>query len=98
MTDETLYSAIRPSQIGLIVEVSDSADRAIKGPMYARDGLVEYWIVNIPDRAVEVYTQPSGPAPAPGYATSRVYQADSSVPLALGGVALGTIPVDELFP
>lgn len=48
-----------PADIGLGVEVADSSldsDRADKGRIYARDGIVEYWIVNIPDRQVEVYT------------------------------------------
>jgi Uma2 family endonuclease len=87
--------------VGLIVEVADSSlldDRRDKARLYARDSIVEYWIVNVRDRQVEVYTQPSGPAAAPAYGDVRVYGPGQSVPLVLGGVAVGTDLVDELFP
>jgi Uma2 family endonuclease len=101
--DETTYAARHPAppDIGLLVEVSDSTldyDRTVKAQMYARDNVAEYWIVNIPDRQVEVYTQPSGAAAAPAYGNSQIYRAGSSVPLTLDGVLVGQIPVGELLP
>jgi hypothetical protein len=81
--------------------VADSSlleDRRDKGRLYAQDGIIEFWIVNVPDRQVEVDTQPSGPAAAPAYAQQQVYRAGQSVPLKLDGVAVGAIAVDELFP
>jgi Uma2 family endonuclease len=45
----------------LIVEVSASSlqhDRNVKGPIYARAGIPEYWIVDIAGRAVEVHKDP----------------------------------------
>jgi Uma2 family endonuclease len=101
--DEATYAARHPgpADVGLLVEVADSAllsDRQDKGRLYAQDGIVEYWIVNIPDRRVEVYTQPSGPAPAPAYGHSQTYGPGQSVPLVLGGAAVGSIAVDDLLP
>jgi len=90
-----------PADVGLLVEVADSSlldDRRDKGRLYAQDGIVEYWIVNIPERQVEVYTQPSGPGTSPGYSLRQVYGAGSSVPLVLGGVAVGAVAVDDLLP
>ena len=61
--DEFRYAAGHPSprQVVLLVEVSDSTldkDREYKLPLYAMNGIVEYWIVNLVDRQFEVYTQP----------------------------------------
>lgn len=59
--DTPTNSAGRPLTALLIVEVAESSlvyDRDRKGPLYAAAGLQEYWLVNIPDRVVEVYRQP----------------------------------------
>ncbi len=51
----------RPEDILLLIEVSDSTlliDRDDKLPIYARAGIVEVWIVNLPERVIEVYTSP----------------------------------------
>jgi Uma2 family endonuclease len=47
----------------LAVEVSDSSlkfDRAVKLPEYARSGIAETWILNLKERQLEIYRQPSG--------------------------------------
>lgn len=47
----------------LLVEVSDTTladDRNSKLQLYAAHGVEEYWIVNIPDRRVEVFRHPEG--------------------------------------
>ena len=35
------------------------ADRERKGSLYARAGIPEYWLVNLPERRREAYRQPS---------------------------------------
>lgn len=50
-----------PEDILLIIEVADSSveyDRRAKSPLYARAGIQEYWIVNLPQNVLEVYRQP----------------------------------------
>jgi Uma2 family endonuclease len=45
----------------LLVEIADTSlryDREVKIPLYARHGIPEYWIVNIPGKAVEVHRDP----------------------------------------
>jgi Uma2 family endonuclease len=62
------YREQHPSQALLLIEVSDSSlrkDRGIKRDLYAEVGVPEYWVVDVPGRKVEVYTQP-GPS---GYAS-----------------------------
>src|SRR5215510_3090877 len=52
------YRAMHPSRPVLVVEVSQSSlalDREHKGSLYARAGLVDYWIVNLIDGVVEVH-------------------------------------------
>ena len=52
-----------PASAELLVEVSDtslSKDRGVKKAIYARAGIPEYWIVNLPDSVLEVYRDPSG--------------------------------------
>ena len=47
----------------LVIEVSDSSlkfDREKKTPEYARSGIPEVWIVNLLERQLEIYRQPSG--------------------------------------
>lgn len=50
-----------PADLLLLVEVSDTTlkkDQQIKAPLYARFGIPEYWIVNLLDHVLEVYTDP----------------------------------------
>ena len=51
----------RPTGACLIIEVAESSlayDCGRKGPLYAAGGIQEYWLVNLPDRCLEVYRQP----------------------------------------
>jgi Uma2 family endonuclease len=53
----------QPEDIFLIVEVADTTlatDRNEKAKLYAAAGLQDYWIVNIPQRCVEVFREPNG--------------------------------------
>jgi Uma2 family endonuclease len=55
------YSREHPCEAHLIVEVAVSSlrkDREVKGPLYASSGFREYWIVNVPERLLEVYREP----------------------------------------
>lgn len=87
--------------IGLLIEVSDSTlagDRADKGRIFARAGISTYWIINLVDRQIEAYTQPSGPSAAPGYGQRRDSGIGDAVELTLDTHVIATIPVRELLP
>lgn len=89
-----------PAEIGLLVEVSDSSlpyDRAAKTRLFARERVVGYWIVNIPDRWIEVYTDPSGPIADPEYRTRTDFPVGTALPVVLDGVAVGTIAVADVI-
>lgn len=47
----------------LVIEVADTTvvkDRTLKVPLYARSGVPEAWLVNIPEKCMEIYSNPSG--------------------------------------
>ena len=82
--------------VALIVEIAQSRlpeDRAMVR-IYGPGGIPAYWIVNLVDRQVEVYTAPhSG-----GYATRVDYRSGQHVPVVIDGVIVGQIAVDDLLP
>jgi Uma2 family endonuclease len=87
--------------LALVVEVADSSlaqDRNVKGPIYARAAIPVYWIVNVPDRRIEVFTDPTGPVPIPVYRQRTDFAETDAVPLVLDGVEVGRIAVRDLLP
>ena len=83
-----------PADVLLVVEVSDTTvetDRKVKVPLYARAGIPEAWLVNIPDGRIEVYSDPSGDAYGQVKQFERGEQAQSSTLKEL------VMSVDELF-
>jgi Uma2 family endonuclease len=57
-----------PADPVLIVEVAETSltfDREHKGSLYARAGIMDYWIVNLVDRELEVYRDPVVASRAP---------------------------------
>lgn len=50
-----------------MAETSVAVDRDVKLPLYAKAGASEVWIIELNERAVEIYTHPG----AKGYARLR---------------------------
>ncbi len=58
------YASSHPTQddVLLLVEVADTSirfDRNVKLPAYARNGIPEFWLVDLTKNTVEVHRQPS---------------------------------------
>jgi Uma2 family endonuclease len=90
-----------PNEIALIAEISDASlarDRAIKKRVYARAGITTYWIVNLSDRRLEVYTDPTGPIDRPDYRTRRDVAENDSVSLVLDRREVGRIALRDVLP
>ena len=54
------YSVGHPEVAHLIIEVADSSlptDRGTKAKLYAECGVPEYWVVNVRDSLIEVFTE-----------------------------------------
>lgn len=90
-----------PAEVPLIIEVADSSlrrDREDKRRIYARNAIAVYWIVNVADRLIDVFTDPSGPVLTPDYATTTTYKPGDAVPVVLAGNSVGTVNVNDLLP
>ncbi|WP_333192911.1 Uma2 family endonuclease [Microcoleus sp. CZ3-B2] len=51
-----------PSEVYLIIEVADTSlayDREIKAKIYARSGIADYWILNVNERQLHVFREPT---------------------------------------
>lgn len=54
---------VHPRDVLLLIEVSDTSvrhDREVKAPLYARAGIRELWIVDVPGERVLVHRAPQG--------------------------------------
>jgi len=96
------YINAHPSTAALVVEVADSSlrlDRRLKGGLYARAGLPEYWVVNLVDGLLEVHRAPQPVADAAygwAYRSVDILRPPATVtPLAAPGAR---IPVAALLP
>lgn len=88
------------SDVGLVIEVADSTlhiDRR-KALIYAAAGVPRYWIVNLPDRCVEVYENARSTSDGVRYAAPRVFHGGEELDLVLEGELLGRINVAKLLP
>lgn len=86
-----------PEDVGLLIEVADSSptrDRQAKLRIYAGAGVPVYWIINLVDRQVEVYTGPTGPR----YAQRTDFGPDDAAPLCLDGQEVARLAVRDLLP
>jgi Uma2 family endonuclease len=83
-----------PADVLLLIEVADTSlsyDRGEKLPAYGRAGIREVWIVNLPERRLEVYRDPH----TAGYGSSTVLCAgDKASPLAFPDL---TVDIAELL-
>jgi Uma2 family endonuclease len=90
-----------PRDVALLVEVADSSlrrDSTLKKRIYARAEVPVYWIVNLIERRIEVYTNPSGAGEHPDYQQRQDYGENDEVPVVLDGKEVGRIRVRDLLP
>ena len=84
-----------PADVLLLIEVSDTTlrfDVATKTPLYAKAGIVEAWVVDVENAAVQVFRDPN----TSGYRTSFTVAGGERVSArAMPGVG---VTVSELFP
>lgn len=62
-----------PAEVLLIIEVADTTvgyDRLVKVPLYAKAGIPEVWLVNLPEEQIELYAEPLHGA----YQISKIFQ------------------------
>ena len=84
------------TDVALVAEVSVSSldkDRAL-ADIYGKAGSPVYWIIDVDDGQVEVYSDP-GPS---GYQSHEVLAPGHVLPVVIDGVVLGEIPVADILP
>jgi Uma2 family endonuclease len=89
-----------PEDLALVIEVADSTvhrDRTLKKRIYARAGISCYWIINLPEKQIEVYMSPSGAGSQPSYKERQDYFLTDDLPLILDGQEVGRLPVRDLL-
>lgn len=89
------------ADVALVVEVADSSlerDRTLKLRLYARSGIPAYWIVNLLDRRVELFTDPTGAVPSPDFLRQESYEAGETAPLLIDGKEVARVAVADLLP
>jgi Uma2 family endonuclease len=82
------------NDIFLIVEVADTTiiyDRDVKIPLYAENGIPEAWLIDVNDRSLIIYRQPT----PEGYQTTQVLNGEEN--LSLLAFPEITINVSEIF-
>jgi Uma2 family endonuclease len=85
-----------PGDLALVVEVSESSldeDQKL-AEIYGRAGVPVYWIVNLVDGQVEVYSNP-GPS---GYQSHEVLAPGHVLSVIVDGVEVGEILVSDILP
>jgi Uma2 family endonuclease len=87
----------------LVIEVAEtslSVDRGIKQGIYAAASVPEYWIVNLPERKLEVYRRPVAATneQSAKYETVDVYLPEQSVDVVIDGTKVGSIVVRDILP
>jgi Uma2 family endonuclease len=92
------YSHQHPSaaDVGLLVEIADTsleADREM-ARAYGASGVPIYWIVNLRDSQVEVYTEPT----SNGYGSKHAFMPGEELPIVLDGAEVGRIAVSDILP
>lgn len=90
----------RPSDILLVIEVSDSTikyDQDVKISLYTEAGISDYWIFNLVDNYLEVYSEPYQDMQGKfGYAMKRIILPNQTV--ALPGFPDLAIDLSRVFP
>jgi Uma2 family endonuclease len=99
----TRYDAQHPraEDAVLVVEVSDSTlqdDQGEKLALYAREGILVYWVLNLVDRRLEVYSDPTGPDHFPTYRIRTDISEDGVVVVPVSGKKKLTVRVRDVLP
>jgi Uma2 family endonuclease len=90
-----------PADIPLIAEVADSSlsdDRSFKKGIYAENHIAVYWIVNLIDRQIEVYSEPTDTPDGANYARREVFKLADNVPLVIDGRLVAELEVRSIIP
>ena len=87
--------------VPLVIEVAGTSleeDRGEVMESYAAEAIPIYWIANITERRVEVYSIPVRAGNTARYSSCAIYGPGDEVSVVLDGQAVGQLAVSDLFP
>jgi Uma2 family endonuclease len=97
---EFLHRHPKAAELAMVSEISDTTldrDRGIKKRIYARENIPIYWIVNLVDMAIEVYTNPTGKSKNPTYRSRKDYGVKDKVSVIIDGKQVGSVVLERLL-
>lgn len=89
-----------PNEIELVIEVADTSlqrDRTSKMRLYAFAEIPTYWIINLPEQRIEVYSLPKSEAGNAGYQKQAYYSELDTVALVIQGQEITRFTVRDLL-
>ena len=90
---------VTAGDLALVVEIAQRSltdDRVMMGRIYASSGIPVYWIINLVDSQIEVYTNPDQNL---GQHDTRVdYKPGENVPVVIEGREIRRVAVADLLP
>jgi len=95
--EDYLERDVTAADVALVIEIAESSlsvDQTDMVRVYSSSGISAYWIVNLVDLQVEVYTDPS----PGGYQSSQVFKPGQHVRVVINGLEVGQIAVADLLP
>jgi Uma2 family endonuclease len=90
-----------PQDLAMLVEVAESSlkrDRGWKKLIYARAQIPVYWLINLTENCVEVFSDPSGPTDQPDYRQHKIFGSADEVPVVIEGKEVARLGVKDLLP
>jgi Uma2 family endonuclease len=88
---------VTAADLALVVEIAESslsADQPDMTRVYSASGIPMYWIINLVERRVEVYSEP-GPD---GYQSCQMMAHGQEIAVVIGAVEIGRIAVGQMLP
>ena len=85
-----------PADIAMVVEVASFSlyENRMMAVIHGAGGVPTYWIINLVDRRVEVYSDPF----QGGYQSRVEFKPGQAIPVVIDGRQVGTIAVDDVLP
>ncbi len=88
--------AITAADVALVAEIADASlasDRSEMANLYAQARIPVYWIINLVDRQVEVFSEPD----SGGYRSRVDFAPGQDVPVVIDGIEVGRIAVSDII-
>jgi Uma2 family endonuclease len=89
-----------PKEVALVIEISESfleKDRNQKDPVYAAAGIPRYWIINLVDQVVEVYSEPGARGNGFVFQKMEAKRGSDEVTLMIDGAEVGRLSVRDIL-